>query len=41
MRLGRKKFITLPGPREGIVVCHRGKTPASIKRQKSQEQQKV
>lgn len=24
-RLGRKKFIILPGPREGIVVCHRGK----------------
>lgn len=24
MRLGRKKFIMLPGPREGITACHRG-----------------
>ena len=24
MRLGRKKFVILPGPREGITACHGG-----------------
>ena len=24
MRLGRKKFITLTGPRDGVTICHAG-----------------